>query len=170
MTPPAYETARLLLRPRTPADLDACLAMDTDPDVMRHVGGVPAHPGAYRQELAARLAHTPPAGFGYWSVFVKPAPGRFIGWVVLVPHGDDPDLVEIGWRLRRDAWGNGYATEAAAVIVRHGFTSLGLTRIVADVHPDNAASARVAARLGFRSAGPALYGGEPCRRFVLDRG
>ena len=166
---PAYVTQRLSLRPRSLDDLEDCLAMDGDATVMRHVGGPWSDADAYREHLRRRIATVWPAGLGCWSIDAGPASGRFVGWVALVPHGDDPTLVEIGWRLRRDAWGSGYATEAAAAIVHHGFAAARLPRIIADIHPDNAPSVGVASRIGFRFAGPALYGGEPCLRYIRNR-
>jgi RimJ/RimL family protein N-acetyltransferase len=56
--------------------------------------------------------------------------------------------VEIGWRLRRDAWGRGLATEGALAAREHAFGELGLARLVALVHPENAASIRVVGKLG----------------------
>ena len=61
--------------------------------------------------------------------------------------------IEADWLLARDQWGKGYATEAARAVLDHGFREVGLDRIVACVYPDNAASIRVAERLGFTQFG-----------------
>ena len=60
------------------------------------------------------------------------------------------DRVEVGWRLRREAWGAGYATEGARAALRDGFGTLGLEEIVSFVHPENARSLAVTGRLGMR--------------------
>ncbi|MGQ9364998.1 GNAT family N-acetyltransferase [Azospirillum sp. ST 5-10] len=166
---PDLATGRLRLRPRAPADLEACLDMDADPEVMRHAGGAWTDAAAYRDHLRQRLALAWPAGLGYWSAFTK-TDGRFVGWIALIPLEEEEGAVEIGWRLRRDAWGNGFATEAAAAVIGHAFATLGLHRLVATTHPENAASVRVAERLGFRFVGHGRYGDEPCLRFERTAG
>ena len=62
--------------------------------------------------------------------------------------------MEIGWRLRRAAWGQGYACEAAAALLSHGLGALGLPEIVADIDPANLGSIRVAEKIGLRRRGP----------------
>lgn len=166
---PSFETERLLLRPRTMADYDACLAMDADPGTMRYVGERIRDLDAYGEYLRGRISATRPPGFGYWSIFAKPDPGRFLGWVVLLPEEDDPSRTAIGWRLDRAARGRGYATEAATALVLHGFGTLGLERIVADIHPENIRSFRVAERIGMRLLGDGTYCGEPCKVFEIRR-
>ena len=99
---PTFTTARLALRPRTLADLDACLAMDRDPLVTKFIHGPWADPIAHQDFVEARIRHVYSAGMGYWSIF---ASARFIGWILLTPldlHGPE---IEIGWRLVRAAWG-----------------------------------------------------------------
>jgi RimJ/RimL family protein N-acetyltransferase len=166
---PCFETGRLLLRPRTIADYEACLDMDSDPGTMRYVGGQWEDPEAYGAYLRKRLGGSYPAGFGYWSIFAKTDPGRFLGWVVLIPHEEDASRIEIGWRLHRAARGRGFATEAASALVRYAFGTLGLERIVADIHPENLPSFRVAERIGMRFAGDGSYCGEPCKSFEMRR-
>jgi RimJ/RimL family protein N-acetyltransferase len=166
---PSFETARLVLRPRAAADLEACLAMDLDDEVMRYVGGRRDDPDGHRATLRQRLAYVYPDGLGYWSIFARARRDRFLGWVALVPHADDDGTIEIGWRIRRAAWGNGFAAEAAAAVIRHAVQTLGLERIVADIHPDNAQSIRVAEKLGLRLVGSRTYLGAPCKSFEMIR-
>jgi [ribosomal protein S5]-alanine N-acetyltransferase len=66
---------------------------------------------------------------------------------------DRPGTAELGYAIRHDAWGHGYATEASTIILDFGFTTLGLHRVQAACGPDNLASQRVLARLGFRPEG-----------------
>jgi RimJ/RimL family protein N-acetyltransferase len=166
---PALSTPRLVLRARAIEDHAACLAMDSDPEVMRHVGGLWPSAEDHRRAFLERTAQAYPAGLGYWSVFPRGEPGRFLGWVVLIPHAEDPAWAEIGWRLVRAEWGRGHAREAAAAVLRHGFEAAGARRIVADIHPDNERSMRVARAIGLEDAGDAAYLGEPCRRFAAER-
>jgi RimJ/RimL family protein N-acetyltransferase len=92
-------------------------------------------------------------GFGLWSVIEK-AGDRMIGFAgvchpLWLPGWER--TVEVGWRLHRDAWGNGYATEAGRAALAYGLERLGLAEIVAFIHPRNHRSAAVARRLGLES-------------------
>lgn len=100
------------------------------------------------------LRDEPPCGF--WAVDVtEPGPlqGRTIGAVLLVPLPDNEHgEVEIGWHLHPDAWGHGYATEAARAVLAHGFAA-GLPEIIAVSHTDNYPSQAVMRRLGMTDRG-----------------
>jgi RimJ/RimL family protein N-acetyltransferase len=158
VTLPTFCTERLILRPRTIADYDACLAMDRDPDVVRYIPGPWADAQAHQTFLRDRITRPYPDGLGYWCIVAKGSPDRFLGWVLLIPRDAVGPEVEIGWRLVRPAWGQGYAPEAAAPIVRHGFETVGLDRIIAEIHPEHARSARVAEKLGFWRAPSEAHG------------
>ncbi|GAA5240137.1 hypothetical protein BMMON2_29590 [Burkholderia mallei] len=105
---PTLETDRLWLRPRVLADLDACIEMDRDPDVTRHIAGPWADPVEHRRFVEHRITRAYPPGLGYWSIFEKARPDRFVGWVLLIPdYVEGGRDVEIGWRLVRASWGAG---------------------------------------------------------------
>ena len=163
--PPRFEAPRLLVRPRTLADTDDCLAMDRDPEVVRFVDGPWSDPAAHRAFVDARTRGPYPAGLGYWTVMERDG-GGFLGWVLLIPLDARGPEVEIGWRLRRAAWGRGFAAEAAAVVLRHGLGALGLPEVVADIHPANAASARVAERIGMRPVGAKRHPDRTAMRYA----
>ena len=91
---------------------------------------------------------------GYWIIARRERPSGFLGWVLLIPEDARGPEVEIGWRLPVAARGRGYATEAARAVLAHGLATLALPRIIADIRPENAASIRVAERIGMREAGP----------------
>ncbi|MGK9167715.1 GNAT family N-acetyltransferase [Inquilinus limosus] len=151
---PSFETPRLILRPRTMADLEDCLAMDRDPEVVRHIDGPWSDPEAHRRFVEDRITRTYPDGMGYWTVRAKAPEGRFLGWVLLIPADAVGPEIEIGWRLVRAAWGHGYATEAAAPILAHARETLGVT-VIADIDPGNTASIRVAEKIGMHRLDPA---------------
>lgn len=165
----SFETARLRLRPRVLADLDACLAMDRDPEVTRHIAGPWHDPDEHRRFVTHRITRDYPSGLGYWSIFEKAAPDAFVGWVLLIPDfaGGARDI-EIGWRLVRAAWGRGIASEAAAALVRHAFDTVRLPRVVADITAANAGSLNVARKLGMRRVG-VVQDGIPYVRHRLER-
>jgi RimJ/RimL family protein N-acetyltransferase len=163
------ETARLILRPRDMGDFDACLAMDGDPGVIRYVGPPWSNEMEHRDFLRRRIQEPCPPGLGYWSIFAREDPARFLGWVMLFPCSVAGAEVEIGWRLNRAAWGHGYATEAAAPILALGFARGDMASVVADIHPDNHASMRVAEKIGLVFTEMVDYHGEPTRRFSITR-
>lgn len=166
---PVFTTQRLMLRPRSLADLDAVCAMDAAPEVMTYImdGSVP-EPVEHRQKLKERLAVDHGPGLGIWSVFTHDEPDRFLGWVALhpLPGWDD---VEIGWRFASEHWGKGYASEAAAALIDHGLATLALPRVVAVLQSANIRSRRVCERLGMRDAGPCEAYGGPCVLYVRER-
>lgn len=151
---PTFHTGRLVVRPRVMEDLDACLAMDRDPEVARFVAGPWDDSARHEAFVRGRMTADFGRGLGYWSVFDRHEPHCFLGWVLLIPcDGNGPDI-EIGWRFVRRAWGRGYATEAALPVVAHAFGTLGLGRIVAGIAPGNEGSMNVARKIGMRRSGP----------------
>lgn len=166
---PHLGTARLLLRPRTLDDVDACIAMDRDPEVTRHIPGPWHDLVAHRRFVEERTMQVYPPGLGYWSIFERHARERFVGWVLLIPEDAVGPDVEIGWRLVRDTWGRGIASEAVLAAVRHAFDTVGLNEIVAGIASGNAASLRVAEKLGMRCAADARPDAEGYVRYRLAR-
>lgn len=146
---PTFNTNRLTLRPRRISDLEECLKMDRDPDVIRFVYGPWHEPHAHRSFVVERIEQMYPFGLGYWTIRDRETE-KFYGWVLLIPYNVLKPEVEIGWRLVRDAWGKGGATEAAKIILEHGLNTVGLPRIVADIDPQNIASVRVAEKIGMK--------------------
>lgn len=153
---PTLETDRLRLMPRTAADIDACVAMDSHLEVRRYI--TPDFrdnfdAAAYREDLEERVAVDAGPGFGWWIIRGRDAPERFRGLAMLIPVGLEGPEIEIGWRLPRASWGNGYATEAATRILAHAFGDIGLPEVIACIDPENSRSIAVATRLGFVRAG-----------------
>lgn len=148
------------------ADLNACLAMDRDTEVTRFVAGPWDDPARHAAFVRERIAADFGRGLGYWSVFDRHEPHRFLGWVLLIPRdGSGPDI-EIGWRFIRQAWGRGFATEATLPVVAYAFVALGLERIVADIAVGNAGSMKVARKIGMRAA---VHEAGPDVLFVMTR-
>jgi RimJ/RimL family protein N-acetyltransferase len=105
-------------------------------------------------------------GFGVWASFER-STGEFLGWFEFYPWKDaGPDEVELGYRLRKSAWGKGYATEGSRALIRKGFTELGVQRVVAETMVVNAASRRVMEKAGlthvrtFHQEWPERIGGD----------
>ena len=150
---PTFTTERLILRPRTLADTEACLDMDRRPGALQHIGVSWDDPAAHRAHIESRTRGPYPPGMGYWTVLDRVADPRFLGWVELVPEHTAGPRIEIGWRLVPEAWGRGLATEAARRLLRHAFETLDLPEVVAYIDPANHRSIRVAEKLGLLPRG-----------------
>ena len=166
---PSFRTTRLLVRPRSFEDLEACLSMDRDPLVTLYIPGPWSDPEAHRSFVVDRISRSYPDGLGYWSVVNQSSPNQFLGWILLLPYDDVEGEVEIGWRFIRSSWGRGYATEAATVVLEHAFRTVGLPAIVADIHPSNAASMRVAEKLGMRYVEDRIIRGVRLRSYQTNQ-
>ena len=140
-------TERLLLRRWRDADREPFAALNADPAVMEHMQGL--MPRERSDDFVDRIeAHWAEHGWGLWAVEVAGA-APFVGYVGLWPADYlAPGMVEVGWRLAREHWGHGYATEAAAEALRFGFTALSLPEIVSFTVPQNVRSRRVMERIG----------------------
>ena len=147
------ETPRLVLRRFTMADVDNLVSLDADPDVMHFVtGGIPTTREQIETEiLPAFLGYYEHyEGYGFWAAIEK-LTGQFLGWFHFRPReGASPDEAELGYRLRKSAWGKGYATEGSRALIRKGFTELGVQRVVAETMAVNQASRRVMEKAGLK--------------------
>jgi RimJ/RimL family protein N-acetyltransferase len=145
------KTNRLTLRRFTEDDVDNLVDLDGDPDVMHFLnGGKPTPPEVIRNETLPRyLAYYERfAGYGIWAAIEKSS-GDFLGWFALRPDDDgSPDQGELGYRLRKSAWGKGYATEGSRALIHKGFTEFGVRRIIAQTMTVNLASRRVMEKSG----------------------
>jgi ribosomal-protein-alanine N-acetyltransferase len=143
------ETERLLLRPFAQEDLDDLAALNADPEVMRHFLA-PLDRDATMAAIERYETHRAAYGFAM-SAAVERATGRLLG-IIGLQHIRYPapftPAIEVGWRLRRDAWGHGYAIEGARTAVEWGFGPGGISEIVAVTLPDNLRSRSVMDRLG----------------------
>jgi ribosomal-protein-alanine N-acetyltransferase len=176
MTVATIVTPRLRLRDWRDADLPAFAALNADPRVMAHFPETLDR--AASDAMAERIrAHFAEHGFGFWAVEV-PGEADFIGAVGLAVVGFPAHFtpaIEIGWRLAPEHWGKGYATEAAAAALAHGFGPLGLAEVVAFTVPANHRSRQVMQRLGMtRSSAddflhPSVPEGHELRPHVLYR-
>jgi RimJ/RimL family protein N-acetyltransferase len=144
---PTLETARLRLRPWRDTDIEVYAAMCGDVETMRHMGsGATYSRGDAWRHMAMLVGHWQLRGFGMWAVEERDT-RRFVGRVGLHQPDGWPGL-EVGWMLDRATWGRGYATEAGRASLDHAWTVLGAEHVISLIAPENAASVRVAERLG----------------------
>jgi RimJ/RimL family protein N-acetyltransferase len=176
MDAPDYllKTSRLGLRRWQAADLEPCAQMNADPAVREFFPS-----GLMTREQTAEMIrrledHFDQYGYGFYALDVLDT-GEFIGFTGLShPTGFEAwfvPCVEIGWRLRREAWGRGYATEAALACLQHGWGALDLGKIYAYTAGLNVRSERVMQKIGMTLAGefdhPKIESGHPLRRHVV---
>lgn len=149
----SLETRRLLLRPPRADDLGAWAAFAADQQAMRHLGGTMPRPVAWRS-LATVVGAWQMQGFGFFFVFEK-ASGEWIGRVgPWQPEGWPGS--EVGWAIRRDRWGLGYAPEAARASMDWVFEHHRWDEVIHTIAPDNLSSKHVAAKLGSRLLRPGV--------------
>ncbi|BBK32390.1 RimJ/RimL family protein N-acetyltransferase [Stella humosa] len=154
MPQPELLTSRLRLRIRTLADVEPMVAMDTDPEVRRFLG--PVDPDEHRAQVTAHITDGEP---DFWAIERRERPG-LIGLATIRPRPDGLGN-QVTWRLAREAWGEGLATEAAAALVRHAEATPGYGPLVAIIDPGNAASIAVARRIGMVPIGEGVFYGGP---------
>jgi RimJ/RimL family protein N-acetyltransferase len=174
--PPRLHTARLLLRSLTEADVDPLARLSSDPETMRFFDALPTREQieALVERHRTALAEGRPGQFAVERL----EDGRFLGFVGLaVPRFEASfqPCVEIGWRLGKDSWGHGYATEAGRAVLVHAFETLGLSELVSFTAVLNEPSQAVMRRLGMRRDPdgdfdhPVISPGHPLRPHVLYR-
>ena len=142
------ETLRLILRQFTADDAALLLELDSDAEVMRYInGGIPSTLAYITEESIPRILAYYESGdkYGYWAALEKPS-NRFIGWFHFRPSLEKQREnygIELGYRLARSFWGQGYATEGSKALLRKGFLELGTTHVFAIAVPENVASIQV---------------------------
>lgn len=167
---PVLRTERLVLRGWRTADFEPYAALLADPETARFItrAGRPAGPAQAWAELAFFAGHWQLRGFGMFVVEARDG-GAFLGRAGPIRPEGWPGI-EIGWALAPEARGRGYATEAAAAAIAWTFEQLAVDRLISVIHPDNAASRRVAERLGERRTAESFAPfGEPCEVWEVRR-
>ena len=166
------ETERLILRPCVLTDFVEFAAMYGDPDVTQFVtvDGKPMTRFGAWQSLCSTVGHWTLRGFGMFAV-VERETGTFVGRVGPWSPEGWPGF-EVGWTLRHEMWGKGYATEAASKCLDYSFTTLDQPHVMSLILPDNIRSIRVAERLGQRPDGEVMLPHLPDRpvlKYALSR-
>jgi RimJ/RimL family protein N-acetyltransferase len=153
------QTPRLELRPMGEDDLDALVELDGFAEVRDAIDPfgehIPEDPGQ-RREYERLFVDNP----GFVGV-VERSSGRLVGWFQCDLASDGSGRLEIGWRFRPDVWGQGLATEGAAAVLADALARPEVTRVYAHVLLSNAASLRVAEKIGMTYARPWDYKGLP---------
>jgi RimJ/RimL family protein N-acetyltransferase len=154
-------TPRLRLEPLADAHLEHEVELDSDPEVLRYLWGRARSRAEVERSHVERLTHADRVdGLGLWAGFLTQGTGSssappFVGlWMLTPPHGPDqvfrPDEADLGYRVLRRYWRQGFASEGSRELLRHGFEDLGLTRIFAQTMAVNTPSRATMASLGMR--------------------
>ena len=145
------ETERLILRPPTGDDFERWAAFQADEATMTYLGGTKSRPESWR-DLCSMIGAWHVRGFAMFSLILKDS-GQWIGrigpW-----HPEGWPGTEVGWGVSPDYAGRGYAVEAAAATMDYAVDQLGWTDICHTIDPENAASIKLAQRLGSTNRGP----------------
>lgn len=147
---------RLQLRRFTVADGALLQRLNSDPEVMRYLGGVERAEDTQAM-LEGRILsyYEEHPGLGVWATLERSS-GECIGFHLL-NHIRGEALIQVGYRLFPQFWGSGYATEMSVALLRYGFANLGLPSICAITHPDNHGSQRVLLKSGLERRGERAF-------------
>jgi RimJ/RimL family protein N-acetyltransferase len=157
------DTERLHLRHWRATDREPFAALNADPDVLRYIAdGRPMTRAESDELLDAIEAHWAQHGFGLWCAAPREDLDACLGFVGLAVPSFLPSIlpaVEVGWRLARQVWGQGLATEGARAALAEAFGPLELRSVVSIIDPDNGRSIRVAEKLGMRRGAAHVHPG-----------
>jgi Acetyltransferases, including N-acetylases of ribosomal proteins len=148
------ETKRLILREVLPEDEVGFYELDSDPDVHKYIGSQTIdNIEEARETIRFIRKQYIDNGIGRWAVIEK-STNNFIGWsglkLIKTQTNNHINYYDLGYRLIKRYWGNGYATEAAFASLNYGFDKLALEEIYADANIENAGSNNVLKKVGFR--------------------
>jgi len=173
---------RLALRPFQPDDLDLCLEMFTDPEVVKYADGIMSE-SAIRKEMLNWAKRGGNGCIGIWCITDRLSGEKF-GSVALLPipiEEDDTDFdlvvpgkmpdgdIEIGYFLKRSAWGRGFATEVCKRVLKFAFEETTLNEVVATFEEENTASRHVLEKAGFKNHGSRRCYGEDGPDYRISR-
>ena len=171
MVKPVLETERLVFTPWTADDLPLIVELHSDPEVQRFLGGAWA-PDVFRATLERQLKAQAEFGFSKWCVHLKD--GTFVARAGVEPWPREGERcgaeAEIGYALKRDWWGRGLATEAAAGVARWFFANTDRDHLIGFTDPENHAWQQVLAKIGMAPLGLADMGfDQPSALFRMER-
>lgn len=159
-----FQTLRLTLRQFTLADAPLVLALNSDAQVLKYLH----EPALQTAEDAARILREIilpqySNNLGRWAMHIN-STNEFIGWCGL-KYRPELDEIDLGYRLMQNAWGHGYATEAAQATLQYGFTKLNLTLITGRAHIENLASIKVLEKIGMDFIGEGIVDDCPVKTY-----
>jgi len=166
------QSERLLLRPFQLGDEGFILELDSDPEVRRFLDQPEAPSLEQCVEIVTRFikAQEPNPQLGYWATFTREEPSQFVGWFHLRPARTPPHDLELGYRLKREFWNQGFATEGSLLLLHHAFETLDASRVIAVTLAENLASRKVMEKIGMRWKADYVHDGRlPAVRYAIER-
>ena len=144
---PFLSTKRLLLFPPSLKDLSFWVALHSDPDVMKFMGG-PRDKNEVKEWLETDIAHFKKHGFSMFSIVNKN--NEFVGraGLVYLDYDDAQKEIEVGYVLKKEFWNKGYATEIVTALVSWGFKNLKIPRLVSVTRPENRKCQHILKKVG----------------------
>ena len=145
------ESERVRLRQFTLGDVENLFQLDADPEVWKYLRGTPPPREEILNQGLPKLIkqYQECHPFGLWAAEKKDS-GAFMGWFHFRPYHELPEDIELGYRLRKEFWGKGYATEMSQALVNQGFLHWDVSRAVAFTMPENLASIKVMEKVGLK--------------------
>lgn len=168
------ETNQLILREIQESDCEGLFALDSNPTVHKYLGGKPITTKNQAKKIIQFIQKQyKERGVGRLATIEK-ATGKFIGWVGLkLNKGKEEELnghrnfYDIGYRLRPEFWGKGYATEASIAILEHGFRTLKISKIIGVAEVENIASNVILKKIGLQLIDEFIYDNKACNWYEL---
>ncbi len=162
------ETNRLMLRAIQPSDFNELFRMNSDPIVMKYVGdgSTRSHEQMLKEVEMLISYYTKRPGMGIWAIELKTS-SKFIGAGGLT-YNTNKAAVELGYRLPKEQWNKGYATEASRELVRYAFQNLRVDKVIASAHIENLASHNVLKKIGMSHIGNGYEFDSPQVYYEID--
>ncbi|MEO7292119.1 MAG: GNAT family N-acetyltransferase [Ginsengibacter sp.] len=163
-----FDTPRLILGQFTEADASLLLELNSDPEIVKYVH----EPVLTSEEQGKKIIvdiilPQYKNNLGRWATYTK-SNNEFIGWCGL-KYLADRDEIDLGYRFKRSAWGNGYGTEAAKHTLDHGFNKLDLKLITGRAHIENIASIKVLEKIGMHFISEGIVDDCPVKTYILSK-
>jgi [ribosomal protein S5]-alanine N-acetyltransferase len=160
-----FQSERLLFREFTLNDAELLYELNSDPEVTKYVHEPPTTRENAPEILKNIILPQYERKLGRWAVHLKYSE-EFIGWAGL-KYIAERDEIDLGYRFKKQYWGNGYATEAASTCISYAFEHLGLQRVIAKVHIENLASLHVIENCGMTFVKEDVIDGSPVKLYEL---
>jgi len=164
------ETERLIIKQTTLEDLDNLCVLQSDNEVMKYVGKGVRTPAEVKHWLEQAFLHHQRHGFSFGSLFEKES-GNFIGQggMMYFDYDDTQPDIEVGYRLSKNYWNKGYATELSKASIAWGFKNLNVNKLTAFINPENEKSRRVLDKVGMNYIGKIKCFNTEVERYEIDR-
>lgn len=167
------ETKRLILREILPSDLNGMYELDADPQVHSYLGNRPVKDKKEVEKIIDFIRKQyAENGIGRWAIIEK-ATNNFIGWtglkLVREMTNNHINYYDLGYRLIKKYWGQGYATESALASLQYGFNKLQLEEIYAAAHLENNASNKILKNIGFNKVETFFYDNSEHNWYILNK-